>query len=368
MRQSSLYIVMNRGGHAAYLLYTGTGRTDNTGLMRSVQAKMRMLGVMLLAAVGALASCDSRSPQKPQAAEASRAVATRTSQPAATQATRTAGQAEARDYVVEPVIDPAERDTGPRRIVSMAPSMTELCWALGLGSRMVGRTQYCVYPPAAKAVEVVGALLDPNVERILTLRPDLVLITGGSSMLKEKFGALQLPVLTLPADSLEDIFTAISQLGEATGRPRTAAALVRDLRANLGRLQGQASHAAAASPCKVMFVTGALPSPARSVWVAGPGSYLDSLITLAGARNVVAGDRPWLEISTEQVLWLAPEVIVEVREPAQANLREEAVSAWRRLPGLARVRVVSLSDIGMVFPGPRVNVMLEKLIAGLYAD
>ena len=330
---------------------------------------------MLLAAISTLAGgCDSRSSatipagktQTPAAAASQQA--SQATRPASARTVPTSIQAAVRDYVVEPEVDPAEMDAGPKRIVSMAPSLTELCWALGLGERMAGRTQYCIYPPAAQKVEVVGALLDPNVERILTLRPDLVLITQGSSMLKEKFGALQLPVLSLPADSLEDIFIAIRQLGETTHRPKTAAALAQNLRTALASLQKQALCAVAGHPHKVMFVTGALPSPARGVWVAGPGSYLDNLLTLAGAHNVVAGDRPWLEIGTEQVLWLRPEVIVEVREPAQANLRDQAVATWQKLPGLATVQVVSLSDIGVVFPGPRVNVMLRKLIEGLYAN
>lgn len=248
----------------------------------------------------------------------------------------------------------------------MAPCLTELCYAMGLGERLVGRTQYCVYPPAAQKVEIVGALLDPNVERILTLQPDLVLITASSSMLKERFAALKLPVLILPDSSLEDVFLAVEQLGRATQRPKSAAALVRQLRAELGQLQ-QASHAARARPYKVMFVTGALSNPPRSLWVAGPGSYIDTLLSLAGASNALEGDRAWLEISAEQVLWLRPEVIVEVREAPQASQRDEAVAAWRNLPGLAKVRIVTLTEIGMMFPGPRVNVMLAKLMDGLYA-
>lgn len=270
-----------------------------------------------------------------------------------------------RDYVVEPEVDPAEREAGPNRIISMAPALTELCWALGLGERMIGRTQYCVYPPAAQKVEVVGALLDPNIERILTLRPDLLVITRGSPMLKEKFEGLPLPLRILPTDSLEDIFTSIEQLGQITDRPRTAARLARNLRADLERLK---QYAARGEPQKVLFVTGPLANPPHSEWVAGPGSYLDALLGLAGAKNVVEGDRAWLEISVEQVLWLRPETIVEVREPWQMAGREDAIAAWRQLPGLGDVRVVTLTDIGVVFPGPRVNVMLGKVIEGLHSQ
>ncbi len=245
----------------------------------------------------------------------------------------------------------------------MAPNLTELCWAMGLGDRMVGRTQYCLYPIAARHVEVVGALLDPNIERLLTLQPDLVLITASSGMLKDRFVSLKLPVVSLPDSSLEDIFQSIRQLGNATKRPVTASNLADNLRADLNRLRDQASRATRLH--KVLVVTGALPNPPRGVWVAGPGSYLDNLLTLTGARNVVEGDRAWLEIGAEQVLWLRPDVIVEVREPAYARQRDEAIAAWRKLPGLAKVRVVTLTDPAVLVPGPRVNVMLGTLISGL---
>ncbi len=348
-----------------------------------------LAGGMTAMAVAALAGgCDNRSSDNPSVgvvrpgsaspglaagtqversagSQASQAGSQWSARAAGTQATQPMAAA-VRDYVLRPQVEAAERDAGPLRIISMAPALTEICWALGLGDRMVGRTQYCIYPPAAQRIEAVGALLDPNIERILSLQPDLVVITRGSPALKEKLEGLDLPLRILPTDSLEDIYTSIERLGEMTGRPKTAALLVRNLRADLGRLKQRASQAARVRPQKVLFVTGALPSPPKGVWVAGPGSYLDALLGLAGATSVVAGDRAWLEIGTEQVLWLRPETIVEVREPAEMQGQAEAAAAWRALPGLSAVRIVTLADIGVVFPGPRVNVMLGKLIDGLY--
>jgi len=275
------------------------------------------------------------------------------------------------DYVASPLLDPAEQAAGPRRIVSMAPSLTELCWALGLGERIVGRTQFCKYPPAAAAAEVVGGLLDPNLERILELQPDLVLLTTSSKMLKERFEAAGLPVRALPDSSLEDIFRAIEILGREAGRPRTAARLAEALRAELARLSESAARLAAGRRRRVLLVTGALPRQVRGVWVAGPGSYLDALLAMAAAHNVAAdaaGQRAWLEISLEQLASLRPELILEVRGPAEASQREQALKAWRRVPGLAKCRFVTISDPAILIPSPRVNVMLAKLIERIYGD
>jgi iron complex transport system substrate-binding protein len=279
-----------------------------------------------------------------------------------------AGGDAVRDYVRRPRVHPEEVDAGPERIISMAPSLTELAWAMGLGDRLVGRTQYCLYPPAARDVEVIGALLDPNVERILTLEPDLVLVTASSSALQEKFASLGLPVEVLPDSSLEDIFAAIERLGRVAGRPKTAAMLAEGLREDLSSLRQRAVAGVGEGRPRVLLVTGALPEPPRGVWVAGPESYLDTLLEMAGAENALSETRSWLEVSAEQVLWLGPDVIVEVREPPEVAGRERAVAAWRRLPGLSAVRVVTLPDPAMLVPGPRINVMLAKLIEGLHAD
>lgn len=309
-----------------------------------------------------LAGCQKQSPQ------AGTSPAVPTSQPAATQATQPVANMAAADYVLHPDIDPAEQTAGPKRIISTAPNLTELVWSLGMGGRQVGRTQYCLYPPQVSKVEIVGALLDPNIERILTLHPDLALITTSSTTLRERFEAVRLPVHALPDSSLEDIFKAIEQLGELTDRPRTAAKLVRDLRADLTRLQQAAKAQAGERPLKVVFVTGALPSPARNVWVAGPGGYLDTMLSMVGARNMAGevASRPWMEITPEQIVWQQPDVIVEVPEAAQMPQRKEAAAAWRALPGLQSVRIVTLDNPAMLVPGPRVNVMLAKLVDGLY--
>ncbi len=298
----------------------------------------------------------------------SRAAPSPSSQQAAKGVARGIVNLPATDYVADPQVAPGEQTAGPKRIISMAPSVTELIWAMGLGDRQIGRTQYCLYPPQAEKIPVVGALLDPNLERIMMLQPDMVLITASSSTLREKFAALNLPVHVLPDSSLADIFDAIDQMGRLANRPKTASALVRHLRADLDRLQAIAKARADNRHPKVIFVTGALPTPPNSIWVAGPGGYLDSLLRMASAVNMTGQitKRSWVEITPEQVVWQKPDAIIEVREPAQMARRQQAAAVWQALPGLNATRIVTLDEPAMLVPGPRVNVMLAKLIDGLY--
>jgi hypothetical protein len=192
--------------------------------------------------------------------------------------------AEPRDYVVNPAVDPAERDLGPRRIVSLAPNITEVVCALGLRDRLVGRTPYCHYPPDVETVPAVGAVTDPNYEKIRSLSPDLVLITANSGAVAAGLERLGLRCQAVPHDRLQDVFAAIEQVGQACDRPATARHLAEAIRSDLERLRREAAQRAH-TPQRVLVVLGELPVPPRGVWAAGPGSFLDELVRLAGHVN-----------------------------------------------------------------------------------
>ena len=270
------------------------------------------------------------------------------------------------DYVSEPVVDPSERQAGPRRIISIAPSVTELCAALGLADRLVGRTQFCRYPPSAQNAAVVGGYADPNLEKIVALKPDLVLITTSSHRLREQLDGLNLSIKELPDSSLDDIFEAIRLLGRHVHRPRTAAALVSALQADLQRL---ASKPTTPRPA-VLILVGAMPASPRSVYVAGPDSFLDRIVELAGGRNALAGrlNRPWAEVSAETVLAAKPDAILETRTNSSPQLLEQIYRGWSDfdwIPAIGQRRICSIDDDSILVPGPRVNITLYHVIQAL---
>ena len=297
----------------------------------------------------------------------SRMAELRRAKPQPTATTRSADTEGPRDYVRQTVVPDADEATnGPQRIISLAPNITELCAALGLADRIVGRTQFCLHPPSVQHAAVVGGYVDPNLERIVVLKSDLVLITTSSTRLKEKLAALDLPVKELPDSSLEDVFEGIRLLGEYTGRPKTAAQLTRRLRHDLDRL---AMHRPPA-PLRVLVVVGEMPAMPRPVYVAGPGSYLDSLVKLAGHENALAGkiDRAWAEVSAEMVLAAKPDAILETRSPERLGMLETVYKAWAdfaAVPAIANRRICSITDDFILIPGPRVNIALYKVIQAL---
>jgi iron complex transport system substrate-binding protein len=261
------------------------------------------------------------------------------------------------DWVREPLVDTVERSTGAARIVSAAPNVTEVCCALGLRSALVGRTRYCDYPPGIEEVPAIGALIDVNVEALLALRPDLILVSGTSRAQIERFAGLELWFESVPDADLSDLFAAIRRVGELTGRGRTAERLCREVDADLAAVT---ERFADVPPTRVLLVTGTLNDPPRPPYVAGPGSFYDDLLTLAGHENVVGGEQAaFAPLSLEFIVRADPEVIIELDPNGKARPDGDADArrAWAKLGPLRAVtskRVHVLVGTQHYVLGPRV--------------
>lgn len=249
---------------------------------------------------------------------------------------------------------------GAQRIVSTAPSVTEMLYALGLGERVVGVTTFCRYPPEAAAKPKIGDYVRPNLEAIVALKPDLVVMEATGIRRAERLPALKLNVLEVDDGTLAGIYESLRKIGAAAGVPERAAALRSNMQAALEDLRRRTRGLA---PRRLLFVAGRTPARLEDLIVVGRGSYLNELIEIAGARNAFADvGAPYLKVSLEQVLARNPEVIVDMGEMAQTagasdEQKRAVVTLWERQPALAAVRerrvFAVASDIFMV-PGPRV--------------
>ncbi len=247
----------------------------------------------------------------------------------------------------------------PARIVSTAPSITEMLFALGLGGRVAGVTEYCRYPEDALRVRKIGTYIQPNIEAILSLTPDLVVIQENPARLKEKFEAVGLNVLELRHTTVADVYESISILGRMTGaggRATTLNALIR------GRLDEIASRTGRRPRRRMMFIVGRTPHAIEGLVAVGRASYLNELIAIAGGENVfAAAAAPYPKVSLEEVLARDPEVIIDMGEMADTvgvteEQKRRVVELWRRYPNLAAVRrgaVFAVASDIFVVPGPR---------------
>jgi len=253
----------------------------------------------------------------------------------------------------------------PQRIVSMTPSVTETLFALGLGDKVVGVTDFCKYPPEASSKTRIGGLQNPDVERILALRPDLV-VTLPNEPVAKKLRSRGLTVLEVPSDSIQEVLQSFLAIGRATGTEEKAKELAAALQAKLE----SARKAVEKLPRpRVLFVVGTDP-----IFAAGKGSFLDDLIKAAGGQNVLADSKViFPQLGTEAVISLAPEVIIDstkVSTPTDEEVKaqQEKWSRWPAIPAVKNGAVFVLRDNRDIVPGPRLPQVIDDLLGMIHPE
>jgi iron complex transport system substrate-binding protein len=262
-----------------------------------------------------------------------------------------------RDAVGRAVEVPAEA----RRIVSLAPNLTEMLFALGLGDRVAGVTDFCDWPPEVATKPRVGGVINPSLETIVALRADLVLATadGNRSDDVQRLAALGVAVYTIDTRSVGDVLRSLVTIGELTGR----AALARELAAGLQRREDAVrARVAGLAPVSVFVAIDRAP-----LISAGEGTFVGEMVTLAGGRNI-AGASPikYPVFSLERLLADDPEVILDAADPGPVSA-PELLARWRSLPGATTLRafrlgrMISVGQGSFFRPGPRIMDSLERL-------
>lgn len=261
-----------------------------------------------------------------------------------------------------PEVQPALR-TDARRILTLAPNLAEFVFVLGHGNRVVGVSDFTAWPPEAQTLPRVGGLFNPNFEAMVALEPDLAVLLPSEGDVGERLRRIGVETLTLEVESLADVERTFVTLGERLG---DAAA---------GRRQADAFHRAlaprgASSSRTVLIVVGREPGRLGKLYVAGPGTVYDEMLSRLGAKNVFADARPrYPEVGFEEILARRPEVVFELRaEALSAGQEAELLADWRAFPSLpavtdGRVRVIA-ADYTLV-PGPRLGQLYERLAEAL---
>jgi len=257
------------------------------------------------------------------------------------------------------------------RIVSLVPALTEMLFAIGAGPQVVAVSSYDDFPPEARRLPRVGALLDPDVERILALRPDLVLTYGSQDALEAQLASAGIRTFSYRHGGLEAIFRTMADLGVATGRTAEAGRRASDIRAQLdavrARVRGRARP-------RVLLVFGREPQTLKQIYVSGGAGFLHDMLGIAGGTNVFADvSRESVQPSHETLLTRAPDVILEVRATRPVAPADEARErgAWGALPSIPAVRsgrIHFLNGGHLVVPGPRVGTATEALARALHPE
>jgi iron complex transport system substrate-binding protein len=247
-----------------------------------------------------------------------------------------------------------KREGRARRVVTLAPSLTAMVRALEARSTLVGVSRFDDDPSVAKLPRV-GGFVDPSVEAVVALKPDLVLVQPGPGNRRpvEKMAELGVPVLLLPLHTVTDTLAALREVGKALGRDKEAEVLVSRIEETRARIREKAKKLTAP---RVLFVYGFEP-----LVVAGPGSFADELLRDAGAINVASdGGSAYPVYSVERAVRAKPDIIVDA---ADVDVGKEKISS---LPYLSSARWVEVPSMALLQPGPSLGRGLEELFGLLH--
>lgn len=249
------------------------------------------------------------------------------------------------------------------RIVSLAPNLTEIVFAVGAGDRLVGRTRYCDYPAEATKVPEVGDTMTPSIERIIALKPQIVLISTASQLeaFTRQLNEQRIAVYVTNPQSLEDVFRSIQTLGDLSGEYDRAARLVAGLRQRAETVEATTRQV---KPVKVFYQVSGEP-----LYTIGRESYLTDLVRRAGGVSVTA-DVPgaFPRFSDEAALAARPEAIILPSGGSMGTANSAAVAALKNSPAVLNNRVYKINDDHLSRPGPRLIDGLEEMARALHPE
>lgn len=255
----------------------------------------------------------------------------------------------------------------PKRMVSMAPAITEILFELGCGSAVKGVTNYCQYPSQTETLTKIGGLYDPNYEAILKLNPDLVILLPSHREQRLYFKKLRIRTYTVDLNTLPGIISSIIMLGLITEKEIQAAHLVATFQAAIISSQTPKPM----EPKSVLLVINRdyHQQSLHGVYVAGRGDFYDEIITLAGGTNAMTRHYPkYPKLSVEGLLTINPDVVIElIAEPDQIKRSLSSLKGdWLQTPGLKAGRnreIYQLTGNYLVVPGPRLVGLIEEMKA-----
>ncbi len=260
-------------------------------------------------------------------------------------------------------------DTPPQRIIALIPSLTEIVFALGLGERMVGATQWADHPQEARSLPRVGDYQTPSMESILSLAPDLVLVEGGGNppWVVEQLEVANIPVFVTWIRDPRQVPEIIELLGAVCGVPERGRDLAREIQAKFDRVERMVHGI---RPVRTLFIIGN-----RPVVSVGKDTFPDRLLTMAGAENLAAdASGSWPRLSFDTILQSRPEAII-VSTMERGAERESLEQFWRNQPGIGTLqglRIHSVQSDLVDRPGPRLGqgltLLAEILHPGLFPD
>ena len=252
-----------------------------------------------------------------------------------------------------------------KRVVSLAPNLTEIIFALGKGDQLAGDTDFCDYPPEATLKPRVGGPINPNLEQIVAIMPDLILATKSINRREtvDALDRLRLPVYVTDPHSVDEMVASVEHIGNALHSENTSAPIVKNLHERLSDLD---RRLAGTLPRSVLFVVWT--DPLISI---GRDTFIADALRRAGARSVLDTSAEWPRINLEEIIRLQPEYLVFASAHAADSQRDidalRSRPGWRDLDALRQGKIVVISD-AIIRPAPRIVDAIEQLARALHSE
>lgn len=267
--------------------------------------------------------------------------------------------------------EPADVRAERSGIISLGPNITETVFALGQGHRLIGVTRYCDYPPEVERLEKVGGYVDPDIEKITMLVPELIIAQGNPQGIAFVASHNSARVVQVYMDSIATIDEAIATIGEALGCEKRAEVLRAEIKVELETVRRAVEDLPRA---KVLIITGRMDHDLNSLSTASGASFLSELVDMAGGENIYKdANQPYPEASKETVVLESPDVILEFHAGERLSADEQAryIADWQRLPSLPAVkngRVHLIMESHAMRPGPRVGEIARRFASLLHPN
>ncbi|UCE60041.1 MAG: ABC transporter substrate-binding protein [Phycisphaerales bacterium] len=264
----------------------------------------------------------------------------------------------------------AER-SGPQRIITIAPNSAEIICALGACKRIVGVSKFCTYPAELQRRPRVGGLFDPDIERMVALRPDLVVLRGRSDAVENLCRRLKTPIYMDQTDTLPGIETCIIELGEKLSLQPRAQELLKQFRIRLAAIRDRVADRPRP---RVLLTISRQPDKMADILTTGKGTFLDQMLDVAGGVNVFGHlDMTYPQVSAESIIAQRPEVIIELMPEVDLTeaLRRQILAQWSKLGSVlavARKRIHFVADENCLIPSMRYVEIIEKVSKLLHPE
>ena len=251
-----------------------------------------------------------------------------------------------------------EQNSGARRIISLSPAVTETLYAIGAGDRIAGVCNFCFFPPESlNKPKVGGFAANTNIERIISLKPDLIIVQGNNKRVEKYCQMKGIRLYKAPMDSVACVYDDIEEIGRLSGCSEQAISLCDKIRFNLSAIEAEA---ATRPRVKVFLCIGRMTGSMTSLSTVGGNSFISELLQIAGGDNVFSFiNHRYPEMSKESLITRAPDVIIDTMPGYEVSKEEKQilVKQWDKFPNIPAVRngkVYIATDYHILLPGPRI--------------